>query len=430
MMRATLEIRLGKYLEGVEGAVLGQVVGFDDSGRRRPSSDHRDIVVPAGNDSSIASSLTLAVDPGRYVVEAMLPSGETTSTQVEAPPASRVEVVLRVMDSPREWLSWQHLMGNVHSSSGPSPRWVERFSPSSVPPPRVLWFDAPPPGLAGFGSFDSSEDPWPLLAEAIRSADPLRALRLGDGRLLEPTVVEADGALLRLGGGGALGWETVDSHPGMHVPRRYVVGHTDGVVELAAVPVPWLTAHGPAAVIDTLVRSTRIPGEAILAMSPMEPDAGPVLGFMAGGSHLAARQLLHRANAMLYGKVNNPLAAAAGGYVLLATAEAHDDEEWRSWIANLSEWYSWLPDGAIQLGRLLLRHRKGREDIDAARAAFFEGYRRGLPFYSLGLQWLVDGLSLLATIDKEAASMLRHVREVAWRANLRELFTTIRLAGE
>ena len=86
---------------------------------------------------------------------------------------------------------------------------------------------------------------------------------------------------------------------------------------------------------------------------------------------------------MLFIKMSNPLAAAAGGYVLLATEQGTEPNDWHRWIENLCNWFEWLPDGAILHASLKLRHQYSDGDLDEARRMLIEAYRRGLPFYSV-----------------------------------------------
>jgi hypothetical protein len=148
---------------------------------------------------------------------------------------------------------------------------------------------------------------------------------------------------------------------------------------------------------------------------------------MTLGALPTAERLFDQARGMLFEKRANPLGAAGGGYVLLGTEDSSQQKDWHLWISNLMNLFHWLPDGAIQHGWLKLRHRKSSADLDEAREALFTAYRRGLPFYSVGLQWLMDGLTLFAPHDPQAAEMLHNVRRVAWRTNLQEPFTIVRL---
>jgi hypothetical protein len=89
-----------------------------------------------------------------------------------------------------------------------------------------------------------------------------------------------------------------------------------------------------------------------------------------------------------------------------------------------------LPDGAIQYASLGLRHSQTAEDLQEVRKAFIAAYGRGLPFYSVGLQWLLDGLTRLSEDDARIARMAENVRRVAWRCNMQEPFTALRLRRE
>lgn len=88
-------------------------------------------------------------------------------------------------------------------------------------------------------------------------------------------------------------------------------------------------------------------------------------------------------------------------------------------------YFEWLPDGAIQYAWLRLRQGELERNRQEARAAIFEAFDRGLPYYSLGLRWLVDSLTLLGEDDDEARQRLRLAQEVAWHADMSNLFTTL-----
>jgi hypothetical protein len=150
---------------------------------------------------------------------------------------------------------------------------------------------------------------------------------------------------------------------------------------------------------------------------------------MTQGALPTAERLFNQAQAedALLEKHSNPLGAAAGGYVLLGTEHSSEPKEWHRWVSNLMNGFDWLPDGAIQHAWLKLRHRQSPDDLDEAHYALLDAYRRGLPFYSVGLQWLIDGLTLFAARDNDAAEMLQNVHRVAWRTNLQEPFTIVRL---
>ncbi|WP_163542313.1 hypothetical protein [Occultella kanbiaonis] len=402
-----LLLRVDKYLDGAEvpHAGVAQVLAFDSHGARAPAADVRDVIVPVGGNVVPAS---IPVEPGDYLVEVLLPNGERTSAEVTAADAP-VSVDLAATHSPREWLSWQHLVGGVplHEDMQPD---------RGAEPVRLRWLEGRHRGRVGPAG---PPDPWREVLEIVAGAEPTP-----EEVAVAPLTWESGWQLYRFGAGGSLTWLAEDPVPGGPLPRRYLVARGGEGVTLVPVPVPWRMASGGAAAVDVLVRD--LPDAPLILLSPMEPDLAPVLGFLSAGSAQPARVLVDHARSRLFEKMMNPLAAAAGGYVLLATEET-GDTAWHPWIANLAAWFDWLPDGAVLRGRLLLRHRSGSDDVQAAREAFVTAYRRGLPFYTLGLQWLVDGLRTFAGAgDEEAGRMLTTAQEVAWHADLAQPFATLR----
>lgn len=292
-----------------------------------------------------------------------------------------------------------------------------------------VWrIDDPVGALSGVGA--ALGDAWPLV-ESLRPSRAYAQLA-GPKRLrtaLHPTFQDARVQLYRLGPAGPAGLDESHVAGAPPTPRRYVLAESAAGVELACLPLPWGSlARGDSAPVEVFIDGTVQPGGFALAISPRDARVGAALGYMSNGSLTAAKDVFDRSLEMLYGKLINPLAAAAGGYCLIGTETGDEPKDWHGWISNLRQWFDWLPDGAIQYGRLKLRHRQSDADVAEARDALYEGYRRGLPFYSLGLQWLIDGLTLLASRETEAADMLRHVRAVAWRANFQQPFTTLRLS--
>jgi hypothetical protein len=465
-MTSSLRVRLHAEV-GAAAIAMGAVANvyaLDEAGKRDSRRDRRNVVIPAG---SSAKPLIIEVEPGQYLVEAVLPAGDVTSVQVRVDEGADVGVDLKAPGVRDVWLGWQRYLGNVplrrrlSSSDRPAVAPVRLEPPSrragaslmdewsaarlaagptdrgptpvgtSEPIRTVHLIDHPVPALSGREG--PHEDAWALLeAENVRR-DPVAALAVEPASVVAPMPVEFRfkhaNVVMNLGPASDdeqdLALLADDSGP---TPRRYVISQsTSGIIELACVPLPWNTEAFGRVPVELLVRNHPLPGEAVLSMSPRDPEIGPALGYMASGSLVNARVMFEQARDLLFGKFRNPLAASAGGYVLVATDPGGQAEAWRHWVHNLAEWFPWLPDGAIQHGRLLLRHRQGKEDVDLARTVLFAAYDRGLPFYSLGLQWLIDGLSLLAARDGEARRRLARVQAVGWRTNYQQAFTTIRL---
>jgi hypothetical protein len=148
----------------------------------------------------------------------------------------------------------------------------------------------------------------------------------------------------------------------------------------------------------------------------------------------AAETIVKQAKDMLFYKSENPLAAAAGAYVLLGNTTSERPADWHDWVQNLMNQFPWLPDGAILYGKLLMEQSRDQNNLKKAHDCFLEGFRRGLPFFSKGVGYLLDGLNRFvndakrnATPDEPMETALKVVRDLALRTNIRQPFTTILL---
>jgi hypothetical protein len=136
------------------------------------------------------------------------------------------------------------------------------------------------------------------------------------------------------------------------------------------------------------------------------------------------------ATTALYEKQGNPFAAAAGAYMFALGALEHGER--RQWMSNLSTRYPWLPDGSIALGwRLLREGRRGSPEWNEARLLFASACARGLPYYTVGLHILVEGLNVLSmskTKDPELRSMLAAATAADIACVRSEPFTTLQVS--
>ena len=215
---------------------------------------------------------------------------------------------------------------------------------------------------------------------------------------------------------------------------------------LAVLPTPWLQSDHSSRVAkaDVLVgpslrhsSDARRQGDgpaASMSIVIRDPAMATVIGYFGSGDEPAAATVLEKAEDLLLEKLENPLAAAAGAYVLLSNwrgGKGTYEPAWFSWIENLMNWFPWLPDGAIQ--RAWLARLTGRSP-GATRELFLEGFRRGIPYYSAGVRILFDGLTLLAQDartnrwhDEELEDALASTQRLALQTDPRQPFTTIQL---
>jgi hypothetical protein len=116
-------VRVDKYLDGAE-LEFGVPVQFrpvvillEDRADRRTDLSREAVtgIAPVGSHSE--RTATIWLEAGAYDVEAVLPSGELLSDEVEILPDRESPIVLRGESSPNEWRSWSHFAGGVGSAS-------------------------------------------------------------------------------------------------------------------------------------------------------------------------------------------------------------------------------------------------------------------------------------------------------------------------
>lgn len=185
-----------------------------------------------------------------------------------------------------------------------------------------------------------------------------------------------------------------------------------------------------------------------------DPDMLAILGFLKSGNVVGTPALLAQAEQALFMKVENPLAAAGAGYLLLQFFDAKQarNPRWRHWVLNLSRWFDAVPDGAIQHGWLELQYAslaqvnssrktlvpRARQHFESARDSLLTAMQRGIPYYPQGVRLLVDGLTLILENDvnegneyaAETRAALAAARWLSLRVDSREVFTVLKLASE
>jgi hypothetical protein len=212
------------------------------------------------------------------------------------------------------------------------------------------------------------------------------------------------------------------------LPRHFVVVTQPQRLELLSLPIPWAQIRsGRQAVVEIIVQQTALPSEFVSSIGVRDEQLAVLLGFLSTGALNAVQEIAESAKDLLYGKMQNVLAAAAGAYAMVGTATDTQDREWHQWVRNLAQWFPQIPDGAIQLAQLLLRLRRSTADVTEAMSLLKQAYSRGLPYYTLGLRWLLEGLERVGRLDPEAAQMSKAVRAVASRIHPQSPFTIVRL---
>jgi hypothetical protein len=455
------------YLEE-DSPAFGVVANiYDISDRPGKRKNIRGLVIPAG---SRGFSEDIELDSGKYIFEAILPSGEIVSEEVFVEDSSEpLELLLFASPTPHEWLSWQHFIGNVAQREAyeaqffPSPmanvtyRGVEEKATFDVRTDLVLVL-TPSPDQSGPYFFSETEmeisRPSSLVSRgyfsaipSLKNAESTKSLsefiqfdELDTPALIKGPLTPYDydeiSQVYRTDTGAASFDYRAD-----RFERQYLFIRGEGIpAQYSVVPTPWMQVDGRGeAVVETFVRHTALDSDVSSGVDPgyrmsilvKDGVVGSVIGYLGTGDLPAAATMINeKAKDMIFLKLTNPLAAAAGAYVLLSTQRLSQIEDWQEWVYNLMKWFPWLSDGAIQHAWIKMK----QQEMEEARASLLEGYRRGLPFYSKGLSLLLDGLTLFANDaraeknpDEEVEEALQLVRRLALHTNMRQPFTTILL---
>jgi hypothetical protein len=423
-----LKLKLLKGLEGETSFAAGQIIGAS-------GEIIRNLMIPIGY---AATPTDIDLSPGRYLVRARLPSGQTVGKQVNLREGQSDVVSLEAHGSEHEWLSWHHF------ASGEAQQGTESIDTTSfLGSTRGVLYDL---ALAA--------NPLPIPSLFLPGPDhvfeQLSLEQSGDCTIdreslqLDINTYHDDRhVLVRVKGndtGSARDW------------RRVFVGARleDGLRQLIAVPIPWpkvADSFTPESeIVEVLLaRPSAVTGRAsgysppklITSTVIRDPVFGAVIGFLASGDQPSAANVTNElhdgAKQLLFDKLGNPYAAAAGGYVLLSTYRHVDppnpsvrkEPEWFRWTKNLMDWFPWLPDGAIINGWLHLQ--RGRDvDTKTARGCFLTAAQRGVPIFTAGLKLLVQGLTILdySSKDAEVVAALSKVRPFAAAVDPSQPFCT------
>jgi hypothetical protein len=128
-------------------------------------------------------------------------------------------------------------------------------------------------------------------------------------------------------------------------------------------------------------------------------------------------------------KVENPLAAAAGALISVASGRFEQTGIPERWLENLANWFPGLPDGPVILARLLLLRGETADYRAKARMQLLKAYGRGVPVFSLSVDWLAQGLAAFGP-DPEVVAAARVARRLAQLSDPTRVFTVLRIPRE
>jgi hypothetical protein len=504
-----LRLRVHKHLSTpTRAGAVGTLRRVAEPSQGSAKGPVREVLIPA---NFTGESVAVTVDPGLWLIEATLPSGETISEEVAVEPdAGDIPVVLRAADhSPHEHLGWQHLLGNIEGRGALKERAAERarelgrravdavdkvtdaaaetgrravdkvadtaaeagrravdkvtdaaaetgmFAAAKRGTAKLLHKFDRVPGARKLRSTLGLELPRPEAVVLDAPKEPKRAEKTADAPA-QPTL-----RMLQAAGGsdlvGAKVWETLLQAPeNAATIAPQVTGSQDEAFCIyllpdataattvrsfahaewgderfvLAAPLPWTCiANGQPGPVEVMVRRHPSDGRMRIGVAVHDQDFGTLAGLMTASTLPKAAVVVDQAKDMLFAKVVNPLAAAAGAYVLLGVGADADKPEWHGWIDNLRHGFPHLPDGAVLAAWLRLRYPKDEQAHKQAREALFEAFARGLPYFSRGVTYLLDGLTMFAADDPEAEARAARVQGIAQRIDMSQAFTVVRASG-
>jgi hypothetical protein len=235
------------------------------------------------------------------------------------------------------------------------------------------------------------------------------------GRLRAPVTSKPDDQPVWAAAAGK-GWREIAAIPSLGRQGQYLsysAGEPDGWTPTLVVESNPRTSGSHLAV---MVNTRRWAGlQAFLAKRDFELS-GIVF------EHLAANDGAR--NALMI-KVENPFAAVAGALIAVATDRLGPRRIPVSWLRNLTNWFPQLPDGPV----ILARHLMSAGDLAAraeAKSHLLEAYRRGVPVFSLSVDWLAQGLADFAD-DPELAGPASTMWRIAQLSDPARAFTVLRV---
>ncbi|MBT1514879.1 hypothetical protein KIP88_30765 [Bradyrhizobium sp. SRL28] len=479
----TLKLHLEKRHLGtpIELAVVAKVRQIADATGSMPDDPlEQEVVIPAG----MQLSKQVEVPVGTYLIEARLPSGEVFRERRKVSrDDEEVDVTFKAGQSPHEWLSLQRLAGNVPSQdqyeewlNSMTSRIGEVAAKANLVPSKSIHIDPNAmstaakvmrgahlrlqPALKSIAStagsladFFSGGPPAAPVAPAETTLDlrlvecPAQAgeslwdalASLQAWKVFEssarPTstcdltipIDQGPITLWRITQNGAAD----QGSSGYMPPRSFAVSRRGDGVDAISLPVPWpLTTTFPAVPLEVLREAGAGPASRT-TLTVCDPQVGGLLLYLNNARIAGASAVLDAAQRdglvknLISEKLSNPLAACAAAYVGLATFSGKDAPHWGPWLQNLSDWFPWLPDGAVVSAAYRVKTARTTQDLDAASEAFVSAFRRGIPYYTAGVQQLLQGLYLFRSKSTEIDAMYGKVSNIALRSDAGQTFTVV-----
>lgn len=345
---------------------------------------------------------------GRHRIAISRPDGATFAVEVDLRPGEEVDLDVPGLTSPHEWMTDAVLAGVIPAGTqpgdqnlGPSPV-VLTVDPRTIP--QVIATATHPVVSAS----ELTISPGPRdgrfhLFEIYDNALERYPARTTDDPRSQPVWISAEAPL----GAGPAVWREVAFVPSLGSAGRWMVdargAHDPWLAQVLVDAAPGRRAHLLPYV------SNRRWGSLLAFLGRRDfPNSAAALETLLGE---------HLVEMALWDKIRNPLAALAAVLTAIACGPIADSGVHEEWVRNLTNWFPGLPDGAVALGRHLQREGRPQE----ARQAFRDAAGRGVPVFSLAVDWLAEGLE---TLDPDNAAETRRWSRIT---DPEQAFTVLKL---
>lgn len=428
-----------------------------------------DVVVPAGVDRArIVDDLC----PGRYRVQAYMPSGRILQTERVVAANELVDVRLHGESSEREWLSWQRFTGVTLDPSALRQRtplrrkhgaaagadlslFMSEIVPALRRPARLDWpgvkylvhrsaravlnslsdrtaavFGAPRGATLCKVILRSESIDWSMLADVTDPTHELEKWTANPDLRRMPGPYREEGAV-RL-------WELRQSPPplpGFTEWRAAFLLEAHDTFEIGLAPTSWRDVEDDArTVVELLVDESRTRQGARLSVIVRDNTLGGLLAYLGHGNGPALRIMLtelRRKEALMTSWLEaNPLAVCAVLYAAIAVSDAEND--WCQLLIEALEsrteraWNGHAPPADARVLLATRRIAQKPDDTVAALSALKSAFSAGIPAFSAGVFLLRDTLARYASCDSEAQRTFETVSKLATRVDPTQAFTVIR----
>ncbi|MGJ5208137.1 hypothetical protein [Bradyrhizobium sp. HKCCYLR20261] len=387
---------------------------------------YRQLSIPV----SKTATARVEVPPGRYVIQAILPSGKILQEERRV---GGEDVVTVVFASPprRDWLRWQDYSAAMPQLDLPvaTPVELSRLGRVGQVMQSLPYLDkilgvvmgrAPrrfPDDATGTASAEMPKVRIASMAK-IDGAAAWNALALSPPEAgsneagFNPVRREGPLALYEI--------STVKSFAG----RQWLVVALDDGVEVVSFPFPWHDKDLPAA--ELLVDQSATSALCRSSLVVRDGTSASLLAYLGRGNPEPALEVVHQVSAgsSMLSRSNvssNPFVFCAASYIRLMNNESAPPEELS--FEEGMELFPWLPDVAVIRAQSMIRNGDDRGNIVRA---LHSAYGRGIPYFAAGVQHLREALAMVAGEDAQLKGMSADVARIASRMDPGKSFTALR----